>query len=67
MIGLGACERQNLHDRSQGNASTAVEVATRVSGIIILPGQDFPALRGLTLDVGLAGLPLGVQRIEFLL
>jgi len=33
---------------------------------IVIPGPDQPpALVGLTLDVGLAGLPLGIQGIEF--
>ena len=30
-------------------------------------GQGPPALRGLALDIGLAGLPLGVERIELLI
>jgi hypothetical protein len=30
-------------------------------------GEGFPTLRGLALDVGLAGFPLGVQRVKFLL
>ena len=45
----------------------AVEVTAGVCGVVILLGQGPPSLERLALDIGLAGLPLGVQRVEFLL
>ena len=45
----------------------AVEVAAGIGRVVVVLGEGPPALRGLALDIGLAGLPLGVQRIELLL
>ena len=45
----------------------AVEIAAGIGGVVIMLGQQPPALRGLALDVGLAGLALGVERIELLI
>jgi len=39
----------------------AVQVAARIGGIVIMLGKGLPSLRGLTLDIGLAGIPLGIE------
>src|SRR5216684_3241851 len=43
----------------------AVEGGARESAIVVVVGDEPPALMGLALDVGLAGLALGVERVEF--
>src|SRR6266545_365575 len=70
-----ACEPVDLvdhHDgdlsgpdiREQGLQGGAVEGGTREAAIVVVVGDEPPALVGLTLDVGLAGLPLGIERVE---
>src|SRR6266851_5791545 len=51
--------------REQGLQGGAVEGGTREAAIVVVVGNEPPALVGLTLDVGLAGLPLGIERVEF--
>src|SRR6266542_6078003 len=51
--------------REQGLQGGAVEGGAREAAIIVVVGNEPPALVGLALDVGLAGLPLGVERVEF--
>ncbi len=43
----------------------AVQGGTGQAAIVIAGPDQPPALLGLTLDIGLAGLPLGVEGIEF--
>src|SRR5438552_3314168 len=47
--------------------SGALEIAPGIGGIVIMLGQGPPALRRLTLYIGLTGIPLSVERIELLL
>jgi hypothetical protein len=42
----------------------AIEIAAGIGGVVIMLGEGPPALRGLTLYIGLAGIPLGIERIE---
>jgi hypothetical protein len=42
----------------------AIEIAAGIGRVVIMLGEGLPALRRLTLYIGLAGVPLGVQRIE---
>ena len=42
----------------------AVERGAREGAIVIAAGDQPPALMGLALDIGLAGLPLGIERVE---
>src|ERR1700730_4071144 len=43
----------------------AVEGGSREAAIVIAVWNQAPALMRLALDVGLAGLPLGIERVEF--
>ena len=43
----------------------SIEGGTRKAAVIIVVRDQTPALMGLALDVGLAGLPLGIERVEF--
>ena len=45
----------------------AVERGARQATVVIVIGDEPPSLVGLALDVGLAGLALGIERIEVLL
>src|SRR5207248_4929741 len=47
--------------------SGALEIAPGIGGIVIMLGQGPPALRRLTLYIGLTSIPLSVERIELLL
>ena len=42
------------------------DVLDEADKAIVLQAQTFPAFVGLALDIGLARLPLSVQRVEFL-
>jgi hypothetical protein len=42
----------------------AVKIAAGIGGVVIMLGESPPSLRGLTLYVGLARIPLGVERVE---
>src|ERR1700692_2732948 len=42
----------------------AVEVTAGIGGIVITLGEGPPSLGGLTLYVGLASIPLGIERVE---
>ena len=44
----------------------AVHAAARIAAIAVVLGNKLPALMLLALDVGFAGFPLGIQRIEIL-
>ena len=48
----------------QGLQGRAVERGTREAPIVVTVSNEPPALMGLALDVGLAGLPLGVEGVE---
>src|SRR3984893_4096541 len=43
----------------------AVEGGSREAAIVIAVWNQAPALMRLALDIGLAGLPLGIERVEF--
>ena len=43
----------------------SVQVAAGIGGVVIMLGEGSPSLRGLTLYIGLAGVSLGIERIEF--
>jgi hypothetical protein len=47
--------------------SWALKVAPGIGGVVIRLREDFPALRGLALDIGFASLALSVERIELLI
>ena len=42
----------------------AVEGGTREAAIVVVVGDQAPALMRLALDIGLAGLALGIERVE---
>ncbi len=75
-VGERAGEPVDLVDHHDGDLASpdisqkllqggAVEGGARESAIVVVVGDEPPALMGLALDVGLAGLPLGVERVEF--
>ena len=41
-----------------------VQVAAGIGGVVIMLGNGPPSLRGLTLNIGLAGIALSVERVE---
>ena len=43
----------------------AVERGAREAAVVVVVGNQAPALMRLALDVGLAGLALGIERVEF--
>src|SRR6266542_6699656 len=50
--------------REQGLQGRTVQGGAREAAIIVVVGNEPPAFMGLALDVGLAGLALGVERVE---
>ena len=50
--------------RRAASAGRAVQDAAGEAAVVIMISDQFPALMGLALDVGLRGLPLGVERVE---
>jgi hypothetical protein len=44
--------------------SRTIQIAAGIGGIVIMLGEGPPAPRGLTLYIGLAGIPLGIERVE---
>src|SRR5215211_4846468 len=50
--------------REQTLQGGAVEGGAREPAIVVAVGNEPPALVGLALDIGLAGLPLGIERVE---
>src|SRR6202790_685116 len=42
----------------------AVEIAAGIGGVVVMLGQGPPSLRGLTLYICFAGIPLGIERVE---
>src|SRR3981189_1837552 len=43
-----------------------MKIATGIGGVVIVLGEGAPSLRGLTLYIGLAGIALGIERVELL-
>src|SRR5262245_13678475 len=74
-VGEGAGETVDLIDHNDGDLAgpdngqkllqgRAVERGSGTTAIVVAVGNQAPALMRLALDIGLAGFPLGIERIE---
>jgi hypothetical protein len=75
-VGKRAGEAVDLVDHHDGDLAgpdigqellqgSAVEGGTREPAIVVAIRNQAPALMRLALDIGLAGFPLGIERVEF--